>query len=313
MKYVRNVVAFVRTVNEGSFSAAAASLGVSPAAVSKSVQNLEKGLGVRLLNRTTRRLALTEEGGVFFEHCRRAMLDLENAVDAVVEGGREPTGVLRVTSAVTFGRRHVLPLLAEFASLHPKVTLDVTLDDRFVDMIHEGFDVSVRIDIAPEGTLVADRLVPVQAVVCGSPDYLKRRAPIHRPKDLLKHDCIRFRSVGNRRVLQWEFQHDGKAFQLSVPGALVLNDPEGICDAVVDGRGLGQIPGFLAAPLISAGKLRPVLLDFLSQSRAVYVCHTTRRYMAPRIRAFIDFLAKKLGDNPALLLAQRPRHRAAVQ
>lgn len=307
MKYARNVAAFVRTVDEGSLSAAAAALGVSPAAVSKSVQNLERRLGVRLLNRSTRSIALTEEGAIFFERCRSAMTDLENAVNEVLEARREPMGTLRVTAAVTFGRHHVLPLLAEFAARHPKVTLDVTLDDRFVNMVQEGYDVSVRVDVLTEGTLIAKRILPVQAVVCGAPSYLKRHPPIRRPEDLLQHNCIRFRSVGNRRILQWEFKKDKKAFLQEVSGTLILNDPEGICHAVVEGRGLGQIPGYLAAPLVQAGRLKPVLLDYLSQSRAVYVCYSTRKYVAPRVRAFIDFLAEKMANNRQLLLPSREK------
>lgn len=307
MKYIRNVVAFTKAVNEGSFTAAAAALGVSTAAVSKSVQNLERGLGVRLLNRSTRRLALTEEGAVFFEHCRSAILGLDNAVSAVAEGRREPTGVLRVTAAVTFGRRHVLPLLTEFAARFPGVTLDVTLEDRFVDMIEEGLDVSVRSDVPPVGTLIAKRIAPVQAVVCGSSSYFKSHPAPRRPEHLSDHNCIRFRSVGNKRILRWEFQKDGQAFLQEVPGNLILSDPEGICQATMDGCGIGQIPGFLAAPLIKTGKLRPVLLDYLSQSRGIYVCYSTRRYVAPRIRVFVDFLVEKLVHNPQLQLKPQRR------
>ena len=307
MKYLRSVVAFVKTASAGSFSAAAVTLGVSPAAVSKSVQNLERKLGTRLLNRSTRRLALTEEGSVFFERSRAAILELENAASAVVEGQREPTGTLRVTAAVTFGRRHVLPLLSEFTARYPKVTLDLALDDRFVDMLLEGWDVSIRADVQPTGSMVAKRIVPLQAIVCGAPSYFERHALPRQPRDLLGHNCIRFRSVGNNRILRWEFQKDGKHFEQEVPGSLILNDPEGICHAVADGRGLGQIPGFLAMPLIESQQVRPVLLDYLSQSRAIYVCYPMRKYVAPRVRVFVDFLAEKLKDNPALLWQRRRR------
>src|SRR5579862_9244431 len=208
LKFMRNVVAFVKTVNEGSFTAAATALGVTPAAVSKSVQNLERGLGVRLLNRSTRRLAPTEEGGVFYAHCRTAMLELENAMSAVAEGHRKPVGVLRVTSAAMFGRRHVLPLLTEFTARFPGVTLDFVLEDRFVDLILEGYDVCVRADVAPAGNLVSQRIVPIQAIVCGSPAYFKWHPIPRRPEDLLPHNCIRFRSVGSQRVLDWEFHSD---------------------------------------------------------------------------------------------------------
>ena len=307
MRNLRSVAAFVKAASAGSFSAAAATLGVSPAAVSKSVQNLERKLGLRLFNRSTRRLALTEEGSVFFERSRSAILELENAVSAAAEGQREPTGTLRVTAAVTFGRRHVLPLLSEFTARYPKVTLDLALDDRFVDMLLEGWDVSIRADVRPMDSMVAKRIVPLQAIVCGAPSYFERHPVPRAPKDLVAHNCIRFRSVGNNRILRWEFQEDGKPFEQEVPGTLILNDPEGICHAVVDGRGLGQIPGFLAMPLIEARLVKPVLLDYPSQTRAIYVCYPMRKYVAPRVRVFVDFVAEKLKDNPALLWLRRRR------
>ena len=308
MKYFRNVVAFAKTVEQGSFTSAAAALGVSPAAVSKSVQNLERGLGVRLLNRSTRRLALTEEGGVFYRHCRSAMLEFDNALSAVAEKDREPTGVLRVTSATTFGRTHVVPLLSEFTTRFPKVTLDFVLEDRFVDLVHEEYDVCIRLDASPPGSLVAKRIVSVQAIVCGSPAYFRRHPIPRHPEDLLSHDCIRFRSLGTRRVLDWEFQRDGKAFLQPMRRKLILTDPEGICGLVARGHGLGQIPSYLAVPLIAAAKLKPVLLDYLSQSRTIYVCHSRGKYLAPRIRAFADFLVEKLVKDPTVKL-ELPKRR----
>jgi len=311
VRNVRNVAAFVNVVSAGSFSAAAVTLGVTPAAVSKSVQNLERELGVRLLNRSTRRLGLTEEGEFFYERSRSALLDLDNAVSAVIESKREPMGLLRVTSAVIFGRRQVLPLLAEFMRRHPKITLDVTLEDRFVDMLLEGYDVSIRADVQAVGSLVARKIAPIQAVVCGSPSYFKDNPVPRAPKDLNDHNCIRFRSVGSRQVLKWEFEQNKKIFEQEVRGNLILSDPEAICRAVADGGGLGQIPGYLAATLVKTGQLRPVLVDYLSRSRNVYVCYSMRKYVAPRIRAFVDYLVEKLRDNPELQVDLRAHSRRA--
>lgn len=311
MRNVRSVAAFVNVVSAGSFTAAAVTLGVTPAAVSKSVQNLERELGVRLLNRSTRRLGLTEEGEFFYERSRSALLDLDNAVSAVIESKREPMGLLRVTSAVIFGRRQVLPLLAEFMKRHPKITLDVTLEDRFVDMLLEGYDVSIRADVQAVGSLVARKIAPIQAVVCGSPSYFKDNSVPRAPKDLNDHNCIRFRSVGSRQVLKWEFEQNKKLFEQEVRGNLILSDPDAICRAVADGGGLGQIPGYLAATLVKTGQLRPVLVDYLSRSRNVYVCYSMRKYVAPRIRAFVDYLVEKLRDNPELQVDLRAHSRRA--
>ena len=301
MKSIKNVIAFVKAASMGSLTAAASALEVSPAAVSKSVQKLERELGVRLLNRSTRRLSLTEEGSVFFEQCRSITLDLDHAISAAKESTRAPAGLLRVTAAAVFTRRHVLPLLSEFAARYPHVTLEMTLDDRFADLIDEGYDISIRADVAPSGNLIAVGLVPVQAIVCAAPSYFARH-PIPRiPLDLLEHNCIRFRSTGNKRLLPWEFQKRKQMFIQDIRGNLILNDPEGICRAVVDGQGIGQLPGYLAAPLIESGQLKPVLLQYLSQSRAIYLCYPTRKFLAPRIRTFINFMAEKLKDNPDLL------------
>lgn len=290
----------MKVVSAGSFSAAAGMLGVTPAAVSKSVQNLEREMGIRLLNRSTRRLALTEEGELFFERARAAMLDLDNAVSAVIESKREPNGVLRVTSTVIFGRSKVLPLLPEFTKRHPKVTLDITLEDRLVDMLVEGYDVSIRIDVHPVGNLVARKIAPVQAVVCGSSSYFKKNPVPRSPSDLAGHNCIRFRSAGSRQVLKWEFERGKKSYEHEVRGNLILSDAAAICTAVVDGEGLGQIPGYLVAPLVTSGQLRPVLVNYLSRSRNIYVCYPMRKYNPPRACAFVDFLVEKLRDNPEL-------------
>jgi len=303
---------FVNVVSAGSFSGAAAVLGLTPAAVSKSVLNLERELGIRLLNRSTRRLALTEEGEFFFERTRSAMLDLDNAVSAVMERKLEPMGILRVTSAVNLGRRQVLPLLTEFLERHPKVTLDVTLEDHFVDMLLEGYDVSIQAGVHPVGNVVAKTIAPIQAVVCGAPSYFKKHPVPRTPKDLLDHNCIRFRSVGSRQVLKWEFEHGKKSFDQEVRGHLILSDSAAICRAVADGGGLGQIPGYLAAPLVKTGQLRPVLVNYLSRSRTIYVCYSMRKYMAPRIRAFVDFLVEKLRGNPELEVDLRAHSRRAA-
>lgn len=300
MKNIRGVASFVNVVSAGSFTAAAEMLGVTPAAMSKSVQNLERELGIRLLNRSTRRLALTEEGEVFFKKARAAMLDLDNAVSAVIESKREPNGVLRVTSAEIFGRRKVLPLLPEFTNRYPKVTLDITLEDRFADMLVEGYDVSIRTDVNPVGTVVARTIAPVQAVVCGAPSYFKNNPVPRSPSDLAGHNCIRFRSVGSKQVLKWEFERGKKSYEHEVLGNLILSDSAAICRAVVDGGGLGQIPGYLAAPLVTSGQLRPVLVNYLSRSRSIYVCYPMRKYVPLRVSVFVNFLVEKLRDNPEL-------------
>jgi DNA-binding transcriptional LysR family regulator len=302
MKHAKNLTAFVKSVNAGSFSAAAALLGVTPAAVSKSIQTVEQDLGVRLFHRTTRRLALTEEGALLFERCRGALQDLDSAMSALRDSRRERKATLRVTLPVLFGRHIVLPLVPAFNARHPRVTLDVTLDDRLSELDEEGYDVGVRIDFAAGAGVSATRIGPLQYIVCGSPTYFFGDRAIPRtPDDLLQHNCIRLRRPGARRVTKWEFQRNGELFTREVSGNLVVNDAEGLCHAVVRGSGLGQIPGFLAAPLIASGQLKPVLLEHLSDSRSIFVCYPGRKNLGAMERAFVDFLVENLKGNLRLL------------
>ena len=191
---IRGVIGFVRTVAAGSFAGAAKELGVSPVAVSKNVQRLERRLGVRLLQRSTRKLSLTEEGRLFHERCIGPLRELESAQSAVKDKGRSPAGKLRLTSISPFGRTYVLPLLPAFSRLYPEIEVELHLDDAISDMIAEGYDVGIRAGEMKNGTMIVREIAPLHFIVCGAPSYLARNGMPQKPADLASHNCLRLRS-----------------------------------------------------------------------------------------------------------------------
>jgi DNA-binding transcriptional LysR family regulator len=204
MKSIRGVVGFVRTVEAGSFAGAAKKLGITPVAVSKNVQRLEQYLGVRLLQRSTRKLSLTEEGRLYYERCTGPLRDLENAQSAIAEKGRSPSGTLRVTSLSPFGRTYVLPLIPAFSRRYPAIEVELHLDDAVSDMIAGGYDVGIRAGEARDGTMVMREVAPLHFVVCGAQSYLADRGIPSTTADLSKHNCLRLRGRGPAaRSINW--------------------------------------------------------------------------------------------------------------
>ena len=202
MKSIRGVIGFVQAVEAGSFAGAAKKLGITPVAVSKNVQRLERQLGVRLLQRSTRKLSVTEEGRAYYERCTGPLRELESAHTAIGERGRSPTGTLKVTCLSPFGRTYVLPLIPSFSRLYPGIELELHLDDAVSDMIAGGYDVGIRAGEARDGTMVMREVAPLHFVVCGAPSYLAERGVPSTPADLTMHNCLRLRGRGPRSQSQ---------------------------------------------------------------------------------------------------------------
>jgi len=301
MEHLAGIAAFVKVVSTGSFAKAADALGISPPAVSKNVQRLEAALGVRLLNRTTRRLALTDEGTLYYDRCRPALEQLQAAASILRDVEGEPHGVLRVSSTVGFGRQCLLPMLPEFSRRYPGIVLDLSLDDRFADLVDDRIDVAIRNGRLEDRTIVARQLAPMQLIVCGSPRYFARHAKPATPDDLAQHRCINFRLASNGRVFNWEFEKDGTRFNQSVGGGLIVNDAEATCLAAQNGMGLAQIGSYQAVPHIIAGRLVPVLTEYIAQQRGHYICYLDRRYLPSRVRVFVDFACSKVRTKDFLL------------
>lgn len=305
MDSIRGITSFVRVAAAGSFSQAARQLGVSTVAVSRNVQRLESELGVRLLNRTTRHVSLTEEGRTLFETSRTALAELEAAHDTVAERRTEPEGPVRVTAAGAFGRLYVLPLLGEFRARYPRIEVELSLASRIVDTMAEGCDVDIRFGRVPDSNTVVRKLADVPRFVCASPQYLMRHGAPQTPGQLSAHECIRYRSSASGRPRRWEFGRGSEVVGYDVHGHLILNDILAVCDAAVAGLGLAQLATFIATPHIRDGGLVPVLTDYAPPLFPVSLCYPARRLQPARARAFVDFVVERLANHPDLVFDPR--------
>lgn len=305
MNAFSGLLSFIKTASFGSFTAAAKQLGITPAAVSKNVQKLEDELGVRLFQRTTRQLSLTEEGQILFERCRDPVDDLELATSAITDYRNAVAGTLRVSCATTFGRRILAPWLPEFMARYPQLEMEVAMDDRFSDLIAESYDVAIRGGDLPESNMVARRLMDITAAVYGAPDYFRRYGEPKTPEDLKKHNCIALRMSGSNRLLPWEFEKDGILLTPEVHGTLIVNDTEAILEAVSVGHGIALLSDLLVKTDPRGAKLQRVLADYRFPPRGLYACYPNRKHLPRKIKAFIDFLVEKLerplrqGTSPA--------------
>ena len=301
MKGIRGVVGFVRTVEAGSFAGAAKELGISPVAVSKNVQRLERQLGVRLLQRSTRKLSLTEEGRLYYERCTGPLRDLENAQTAIAEKGRSPSGTLRVTSLSPFGRTYVVPLVPAFSRLYPGIELELHLDDAVSDMIAGGYDVGIRAGEARDGSMVMRDVAPLNFVVCGAPSYLAERGVPLTVADLSEHNCLRLRGRGPAtRSLNWLLGPGKLAVSPAIRGNFLANDITTLVTAAVHGQGLVFAPLPLVLPLFRTGALRPVLPECVSQPAHIFIHYMSRKQLPARVRAFVNFMLEHLRRNPDL-------------
>lgn len=285
---------FVAVADAGSFVRAADVLGMSKAAVSRHVGELEARLGVRLMNRTTRRQSLTEEGRVFLERCRDLLAEVDEAEAEITSRSSAASGLLRVNAPVTFGVRHLAPLWGEFMAAYPKVTLEVTLADRIVDLVDEGYDLAVRIATLPSSTLVSRRLSTTRMVLCASPRYLHEHGtPLH-PAELAGHKVISYTYWSTRD--EWHF--DGPRGEVSVRTRPCLHTNSGdTCRAAaLAHQGVILQPTFLVGEDLAAGTLVELMPEYRSIELGIYAVYPTRKHVSPKVRALIGFLAGRLGD-----------------
>lgn len=291
-----SVLSFLAVVREGSFAKAALHLGLSRSGVSRSIQRLEQMLGTRLLVRTTRNVAMTPEGELFHELCKPGVDRISDAVVQLRDLQRDPpTGRLRISSTVGFGRAVVAPLLIEFCQLYPTIELDFVLDDRVTDFAKDGFDVAVRNGRLEDSEIIARKLASMQMVVCGSPDYFAQHPAPRSIDELAAHRCVNFRFAGGG-LFEWEFDVEGVRRTFLPPNGLTFNDPELVRDAVIAGAGIAQMAGYQVVEGIRSGALQVCLPDLLVQDRGHYLCYASRRHVPPRISVFVDFLLQRFGQ-----------------
>lgn len=289
--------AFVQVAETRSFSEAARRSRSSKSAVSRQIAALETELGARLFHRTTRSLTLTEAGRSYFEHVSRILTELAQANLSVSQLQTAPRGRLRVNAPMTFGYLHLAPAIPEFLCRYPEVDVDMIMNDRFVDLVEEGFDVAVRIGNLADSSLVARKLAPVRRVVCASPAYLKARGVPAAPDDLKAHDCLCYSNVALSH--EWRFiTADGRPWPVEVKGRLSANNGDALKAAALRGLGLVILPTFIAGSDLQAGTLVTVLDQFVPQDLTVNAVYPHSRHLSPKVRAFVDFLAALFGPQP---------------
>lgn len=288
MDQFKQISTFVEVIARGSLSAAARAEGIAPAMIGRRLDALEERLGVKLLQRSTRKLALTDEGTAFLEDCQRILGDLENAELAVSERSAKASGHLTISAPAGFGRWHVAPLLPSFLAQHRDVALTLSLNDRVVDLIGEGIDVAIRIAALTDSSLVGAKLADNKRVVVGSPGYLKRHGMPKTLNDLARHNCLVISSDGSQRG--WTFRHNGKNVILRVTGNMECNDGEVLHHWALAGKGLAWRSMWEVGAEIESGKLVSVLDEYAAPGNDIYAVFAQRRHLPLRIRAFVDFL-----------------------
>ena len=283
---------FLAVVERGSFTAAAAHLGRSKAAISKEVAALEKRLGAQLLRRTTRSMSLTEIGEAFYERCQRVAEQTEQAELSVSELTAEPRGEIRVAAPMSFGHRILAPELPRFLEKHPEMRVDVDLTDRRIDLIREKFDLALRIGNLRDSTLIARKLAPVRAVVCASPAYLERVGTPQTLEELSEHECLSYRPSPDT----WNFTLERS---VEARGRLNIDNGDALLQAALSGAGITYLPTFLVSEELRAGRLVPLFVDdSFPREGGLWAVYPASRHLSPKVRAFIDHFAQVFGPEP---------------
>lgn len=296
MENLKHMAIFAAVVEGRSFSAAARRLGLSKSVVSKAVSDLERSLGVRLLNRTTRAMSLTDAGSALYAHCVRIVEELQQARLTVGQFNSAPQGLLRVSASVAFGTLHVAPALPEFLARYPDVRIDMVIGDRIVDLAEEGFDVAIRISREPAQNLVARRLASVNRKIVATPGYFEKHGIPVTPADLALHNCLTYTHFNPQDT--WRLQGPDGEITVPIKGNLRLNDDEALSEAVLGGLGVALLPTFIIGEALHAGRLQAVLSDYVPSERFIHAVYLPSRHVSASVRAFIDFLLERFAPTP---------------
>jgi DNA-binding transcriptional LysR family regulator len=312
MDRFQSLRAFVAVVNAGSFARAAERLGLSRAMMSKHVQQLEDRLGARLLQRTTRRLSLTEAGRAFHARAERLLADLEEAETAVASEGAAPRGTLRISAPVSFGARWVAPALAEFLAAHDGLAGELVLNDRIVDLVEEGFDLAIRIARLTDSSLIARRLAVSRFALVAAPGYLARAGAPRAPADLAKHNCLGYAYAATGDTWKFVRQGGGASASVRVRGTLTANNGDALAAAARQGLGVAVLPTFQVGDDLRQGTLTCLLEGWEPEALGVHAVYPQNRHLSAKVRAFVDFLAERFGPTPPwdAWMAEAPRRRS---
>src|SRR5215467_170711 len=297
MDRILSMAVFKRVVDAGSFAAAARHLGMSPEMAGNHVKALEAHLGVRLLNRTTRRMHLTEAGAAYHARCAQILSEIEQAEAEAGSQQAAPSGLLRITGPLTFGELHLGSAISDYMARYPAVGVEVFLSDRYVNLIDEGFDLAIRIGEPPDSSLITRRLSSAHLVLCASPTYLERSGRPEKPTDLNGHACLVYADLRSPRT--WQFiAPDGRVETVQVTGPFSSNNPQLLLSLAVAGHGLILWPSFAVAGSILAGRLVPSLTNWRSRELTIRALYPHRPLLSAKVRTFVDFLADRFGPEP---------------
>jgi DNA-binding transcriptional LysR family regulator len=301
MEHLRGTIAFVTAARLGSFTAAARTLDLSPQAVAASISRLEASLGARLFNRTTRSIALTDEGSAFLAQAEPGLRTLSEATQSIRDRPQSPSGLVRISSGAAFARRYVMPQLAGLAKRLPEVRIDLSMDDRKVDLIRDGYDIAIRGGSVVDSTLVARRVCNLTAVLVASPTYLNKYGTPRQVDDLDQHRLIQLRFASGQ-LATWDFKRKGQLLTYEPKSPVfTLSDPESVGDAAVLGLGIARVSTHFAWPHLAAGRLK-LLLNSMNEpgQRELAIHYAHREHLAPRIRAVVEHLLDAFHNDVSL-------------
>lgn len=293
MSLLENIRSYVRVVELGGLSAAGRHLRLSPAVISHRLQQLEEQLGVRLLNRTTRQVQVTQQGEVFYQGCLEVLAALERAETAVSEAGASPKGTLRVTAPLGLARRWLAPLISEFRAQYPHVEVRLRLSDHLLDLVKEGVDVAVRVAVLRDSSFVMHKVADCRRVLCAAPAYLQRHGLPRLPDELFRHNCLLLRFPGSQQFA-WTLQSPDGPVKLAVSGRLDADDGDVLTGWALAGEGIVLKPVFEIAGELRSGALVPVLEDFPPEPATLAVLYPSRQLLPAKVRAFVDFTVPRL-------------------
>ncbi len=283
---------FVAVAENGSFSGAANKLELSKSAVSKRITILENKLQVRLIHRTTRKLSLTEAGEHFYQHAKQVMQAAQNAEDAISQLQGEPRGKLKIQAPMSFGVLHIAPLIALFLKRYPEIEVDLVLDDKELDIVQNGFDISIRAGELKDSSLIARPLAPLRSVICMSTEY-QAVSKLQQLDDLSKENCILYSYA--KEASQWQFLKDGKQQQIKISGSYRVNNSEALQSALKTGVGIGRLPTFVAAKALQEGSLISLFNEYEMPVKRLFALYPERQFVPLKVRVFIDFAIEFFG------------------
>ena len=295
MDTLTSMKVFVRVAQAGSFARAADQLQISRAMVTKHIMSLENRLGLRLLNRTTRRLSLTEVGTAYRERCAQILAEIEEAEMTATQMQTQPRGTLRVTAPTSFGSFHLAPAIADYIRQYPDVEVSMALADRTPDLADEGIDVAVRIGLPDTTSMVARRIAQARMVICGAPAYFQRHGTPRQPQDLVEHNCLRYLY---RARDEWEFKSANTMISVPIKGNIESTAGDALRMAAIHGAGLVLQPTYMVGEDLKAGRLLAVMTDYEPVGADIYAFYLHRKHLSNKVRTFVDFLLERYSPRP---------------